>query len=351
MNFNLKNESETVIIEILGGIGESWFEDDTSMQKINTALKDAKGKSVELRIASLGGDVDHAFVIHDLLKMHNAPVTAKIMGATASSGTIVAMGADKVEMSENSLFLIHNVWTFAMGNANELRETADDLDKFDDRVVNIYKNKTGKRKSQIYSLMEEEKWIDAQEAKEFGFIDNIFTPKKAAAAVLTQEQKDKLLNDLRKQKLMEKKFDKVNQILDVEGFEMDGEGIYLNLEQIETINTKLDELEKAAVVDNTEAIATAVSDAEKPLNDKVEALTGEVDTLKADIDLKAEELKTAQARIEELEAEASEKNAKGIKLNKKEPKLDGLDPELTPEEKKLKENAKEVFKEINKFGV
>jgi len=79
MNFKFMNESETVVIEVLGGIGESWWEGDEMASKasINNQLKEAKGKNIELRIASLGGDVDHAFVIHDLLKMHNGNVTAR----------------------------------------------------------------------------------------------------------------------------------------------------------------------------------------------------------------------------------------------------------------------------------
>jgi len=156
-------------------------------------------------------------------------------------------------MSENALFLVHNAWTMTMGNANELREAADELDVWDSRIVNIYKNKTGKRKSQIHSLMEEEKWIDADEAKSFGFIDNTFKPT-AQAKILTSDEKQDILNKIKI--VMNKEFKEVNSLLEIEGLVIDEEkGTYLQTEQLEVIN-------KALLIDHTEAIATAVNEVE-----------------------------------------------------------------------------------------
>jgi len=346
---NIRNETEKVTIELFGDIGESWFEEGNTMESLNADIKAAIGKPIDLIVSSLGGSVDHALAMHDLLKMHNAPVTAKIIGATASSGTIVAMGASKVEMSENALFLVHNAWTMTMGNANELREAADELDVWDSRIVNIYKNKTGKRKSQIHSLMEEEKWIDADEAKSFGFIDNTFKPT-AQAKILTSDEKQDILNKIKI--VMNKEFKEVNSLLEIEGLVIDEEkGTYLQTEQLEVIN-------KALLIDHTEAIATAVNEVEdahklvvEDLQTKQTELETEKTKIEADHETAVEDsikvLADLQTKFNAMETEYNASKAKGMKLNNGEPPL--LETELTDKEKKHASNAKTVFGEIKKF--
>ena len=166
------------------------------MQSVSDQIKNLATENITLNISSLGGDVNHALAIYDILKTHKAKVTAKIIGATASAGTIVALGADEVTMSENALFLAHNAWTIAMGNAEGMRKVADDLDTFDSRIINIYKKKTKKNKGEIESLMGEEKWITADEAKDFGFIDSIYKPTKALNSADIYKLQNKLLPKL-----------------------------------------------------------------------------------------------------------------------------------------------------------
>ena len=180
----IRNQADTFDIDIFGTIGANWFDEGTTMQSIRESLTSAGNKPVTVNIASLGGVVDHALVIHDLLASHKAPTTARIMGATASAATVVAMGCDRVEMSENALFLVHNARMMTAGTAEDLRKNADDLDQFDERIVNVYVQATGASRRRIRELMKEEKWIDATEAKEWGFVDTIFTPAKAAAIAI-----------------------------------------------------------------------------------------------------------------------------------------------------------------------
>jgi len=169
-------DSDHASIDIFGDIGESWWTESYTMQDAKRDLEGISAKKITLNISSLGGDLNDALVIHDMLKMHPAEVTSKIVGATASSGTVVALGADKdkVEMSDNALFLVHNASTFGWGNAEEFRSIAGDLDVWDDRLVNLYHKQTGKADKEIRDLMGEEKWISAEEAETFGFVTDIF---------------------------------------------------------------------------------------------------------------------------------------------------------------------------------
>ena len=119
-NFSIKNLSgDTAEIKIFGEIGEGWFGDGVTLDSVKTQLEGIKAKKINVLISSLGGDVNHALAIHDILKMSNAEITTEIVGATASSGTIVAMaGSDgNRKMSNNSLFLVHNAWMLAIGNS------------------------------------------------------------------------------------------------------------------------------------------------------------------------------------------------------------------------------------------
>lgn len=197
MNFQIKNSTpESSEINLFGEIGESWFSEGITMQSVSDQIKNLASESIILNISSLGGDVNHALAIHDILKTHKAKVTANVIGATASAGTIVALGADEVKMSENALFLVHNAWTISAGNAEDMRKTANDLDTFDSRIVNIYKKKTKKNKAEIEKLMSEEKWITADEAKDFGFIDSVYKPTKALNKADIEKLQNKLLPKL-----------------------------------------------------------------------------------------------------------------------------------------------------------
>lgn len=181
-NFVINNKLNDVTeIDIFGDIGANWFGDGITFEGIKNQLSEVSTSKIKLNISSLGGNVNDALVIYNLLKTNPAIVEANIMGFTASSATIIAMSADVVTMDENASFLIHNAWTGVQGNQHDLREVADELETLDNRLASIYKDKTGLRKDTILNLMKEEKWLSANEAKSFGFIDKVYKPMKAAA--------------------------------------------------------------------------------------------------------------------------------------------------------------------------
>ena len=184
-NFRIyKNEStpDTTEIDIFSDIGESWWGESTSFQEVKAQVEAIDSEKIKINLATYGGDVNHAFAISNILKTSPATVEANIMGFTASAGTIIALAADTVKMDENTMFLVHNAWTVEMGNQHDMRATADELEKIDNRLISIYKSKTGERKDKIHNLMKEERWMDADEAKSWGFVDEVYEPKKAAAS-------------------------------------------------------------------------------------------------------------------------------------------------------------------------
>lgn len=176
--FIIRNSANVSEIDIIGSIGEDWWTGEgITLESVRDEIGQIKGDIV-LNIASLGGSLIDALAIHDMLKTHQGQVVSNIIGATASAGTIIAMAGDHVKISENSLFLSHKASSGVWGNADDMRKAADDLEKFDSRIIAIYKKKTKKKDEDIVNLMKEDKWITADEALSFGFVDEIYKPEK-----------------------------------------------------------------------------------------------------------------------------------------------------------------------------
>ena len=130
-------------------------------------------KSISLRINSLGGNVFEAQAMYSYLKYHPANITVRIDGIAASAASVVAMAGDKIIMPENTMMMIHNPIGDVVGNAEEIRELADFLDKVRDTIANVYIAKTGLDREKIISMMNDETWMTATEAHDLKFCDEV----------------------------------------------------------------------------------------------------------------------------------------------------------------------------------
>ena len=165
-----------VSIDILGEISESV----NSYNSVRTKINQANGQPINLTISSGGGSVTEGMGIADLVANYPEETTATGIGLVASIATVVLLAADKVKMTENAFMMIHRPWSYTMGNADELEATAELLDKMEAKLLDIYTASVIKRKGDqknlkeiITNMMAAETWLTAQEAFEFGFIDEI----------------------------------------------------------------------------------------------------------------------------------------------------------------------------------
>ena len=163
-------------IDILGEISESV----NSYNVVQREISNARGKELNLVISSGGGSVTEGMAIADLIANYPEETTATGIGLVASIATVVLLSADKVKMTENAFIMIHRPWSYTMGNADELEATAELLDKMEAKLLDIYTASVIKRKgsqenleNKITEMMAAETWLTAQEALEFGFIDEI----------------------------------------------------------------------------------------------------------------------------------------------------------------------------------
>lgn len=162
----------------------SWWGDEVTPKQFKEDL-DALGEIDELRIYinSPGGDVFAGQAILSMLKRHNAQKVVYVDGLAASAASVVAMAGDVIRMPRNAMMMIHNVWTFVAGDANDLREVADTLERISETIVAAYQERTGLDRDQIKAMMDAETWMTAEEAVEKGFADEIEEAKQVAASL------------------------------------------------------------------------------------------------------------------------------------------------------------------------
>ena len=140
---------------------------------IKQALNEANGSDVELEINSPGGYVDAGSEIYTALKEYQGQVIAKITGQACSAASWIALAADRVEMSPTAQMMIHRASTISSGNSDDLASDLNALDSLDKSFVDLYSQRTGLDAQEVYRLMCNTTWMNAKEAVDKGFADEI----------------------------------------------------------------------------------------------------------------------------------------------------------------------------------
>lgn len=140
---------------------------------VKQALSDADGSDVTLEINSPGGYVDAGSEIYTALKEYQGQVTAKITGQACSAASWIALAADRVEMSPTAQMMIHRASTISIGNSDDLASDLNALNSLDKSFVDLYSQRTGLDAQEVYRLMCNTTWMNAKEAVDKGFADEI----------------------------------------------------------------------------------------------------------------------------------------------------------------------------------
>ncbi len=174
-------------IYIYGNIGDKWDEDGVVASSMVRDIAALDADTITLRVNSYGGSVTDGLAIYNALKRHPATVETKVDGVAISCAGYIAMAGDSVEMAENAQLMIHAPWGVAIGNAAELREQADVLDRYARAMASAYADKSGQPQDDIMALLSDGKdhWYSADEAVAAGFADSV-GPRIDAAASLAK---------------------------------------------------------------------------------------------------------------------------------------------------------------------
>lgn len=142
-------------------------------QDIRNLVKEAGEKEINLHINSTGGSIYASVAINNFLRQCGNTINVYIDGVAASGASIIAMAGNKIYMPSNTTMMIHRAAVGIYGNAEDLRKTADTLDKFDETVLNSYKSRFVGTMDELKALITEETYLTAEECKVFGLCDEI----------------------------------------------------------------------------------------------------------------------------------------------------------------------------------
>lgn len=168
--------------DIVSDSWSAWSDEDQYPMNVSQLLKEIGNDDIDIHINSGGGDVFAGVAICNMLRSASGRKTVYIDGLAASIASVIAMAGDEIIIPSNAFMMIHKAWTFAMGNANDMRSLADTLDKLDSGIIATYMSRAadGVTEDKISELMAAETWLTGAEAAEL--FSNIKVTEAVTAA-------------------------------------------------------------------------------------------------------------------------------------------------------------------------
>ena len=166
-------------------VSYQWADTDVSATSFKDEL-DTLGdvNQLDVYINSGGGSVFEGIAIYNMLKRHKAKVNIYVDALAASIASVIAMSGDTIFMPKNSMMMIHNAWTYSVGNADDLRKAADDLDRINESSNQAYRERNLTiSEDELQSLLDAETWLSADECLQYGLCDEVIQSNEAVAQV------------------------------------------------------------------------------------------------------------------------------------------------------------------------
>lgn len=145
-------------------------------------VKATGAKKLTVRINSPGGSVFDGLAIYNYLASLS-DVTTIVEGVAASMASVVALAGKTRRIAENSFFMVHSPWSAVAGTADDMRETADLLDKLAASLAGIYVKKTGKTEEEVKKWMETDTWFNGSESIAAGLATEVTNSTPVVASL------------------------------------------------------------------------------------------------------------------------------------------------------------------------
>lgn len=191
-------ENKTADIYIYGDITSwPWYEEDVSSYTLAKELEELEEvEEIKIFINSYGGEVAEGLAIYNALKRHNAKITTYVDGFACSIASVIFAAGDERIMSNTSLLMIHNAWTYAKGDSEDLKKQAEDLEKITQASINAYLNIVNVKEEELKEMMDEDTWLNGEEAFEIGFATKLAEAEEKEVA--TQSIRKSLMQKITK---------------------------------------------------------------------------------------------------------------------------------------------------------
>lgn len=165
-------------------IGAGLFLEGVTASRVRDELSEMDDEEeLTVRINSPGGDVFEAQAIRAMLSRRKGAVNVQIDGVAASAASWLATVGTKVQIADGAMLMIHNPWTAAVGDKNEMIETAKLLDKVGSQIAESYAARSGMPLQNVAKAMDAETWYTAKEAVDVGLADSIVEVRAKAWAI------------------------------------------------------------------------------------------------------------------------------------------------------------------------
>jgi len=166
------NTSEVFLYDDIGPAWMGMIDASSVMAALKQMPDDAP---VTVRINSGGGSADEAVAIYNALERHRGEVNVAIDSIAASAASYIAMVGKTITIAKGGVIMIHSPWTIAMGNAMDMRKTADKLDLYEQRITEAYAARMQGKYSEeeIKQFLADETWFSADEAVEAGLATSV----------------------------------------------------------------------------------------------------------------------------------------------------------------------------------
>lgn len=158
---------------IYGPIGfKDWDGEGITAKEVHDALSglDKSVDELDIRINSPGGDCFAGIAIYNRLKQFKGKKTVYIDGLAASMASIIALAGDEILIGEGAMYMIHLPWSISLGNRTDMENTINLLMDLEEQMIGIYAKRSSGSRTEIKKWMEEDTWMDADEAIEKGFV-------------------------------------------------------------------------------------------------------------------------------------------------------------------------------------
>lgn len=170
-NINLKGE---IVSDSNKEMYEYYGVEHVSPSDIINVLNENPLEDITLVIDSIGGSINAGSEIFTALKEHKGSVTSKIVARAYSIASIVPLASDKILMSPSAVYMLHNASVGGVsGDYREMERKADMLKNMSGGLAEMYAQKTGLSVDEIKEMMDKETFLNAQQALDYGFIDEI----------------------------------------------------------------------------------------------------------------------------------------------------------------------------------
>ncbi|MBV8532929.1 MAG: ATP-dependent Clp protease proteolytic subunit [Verrucomicrobia bacterium] len=151
-------------------------------QMLFLQMEDPK-RDINLYINSPGGSVTAGLAIYDTMQFVTCDVATYCVGIAASMAAVLLTAGTKGKRYAlpNSDVMLHQVSGGAQGPASDVERTVEYMFKLKKRLIGIVAHHTGKSEAQVQQDSDRDYWITAQQAKEYGLVDEVVKSRKDVA--------------------------------------------------------------------------------------------------------------------------------------------------------------------------